>query len=82
MGFNLRNRSLLTVQDYTQREFRGRGLAQACTSAVVAECLRLGVRDVVLNVNQGNAPAICAYERLGFRAIRPFYEVIGMQREA
>ena len=22
MGFNLRNRSLLTVQDYTQREFQ------------------------------------------------------------
>jgi predicted GNAT family acetyltransferase len=44
------------------------------TSAVVAELLQLGIRDVILNVNQDNATAIRIYERLGFERYCPFLE--------
>ncbi len=66
---------------YTAPPFRGRGLAQACTSAVTAHLFALGVRDVVLNVAQGNDAAIRAYERLGFQTVCPFWEGIGVRRE-
>ncbi len=66
---------------YTAPDYRGRGLAQACTSAVVAECYALGVRDVVLNVARDNAPARAAYTRLGFRPWCEFIEVSGVRRE-
>lgn len=59
---------------FTQRDWRGRGLAQACTSAVIAECLRRGAADVVLNVKSDNAPAIAAYRKLGFRDHCQFLE--------
>ncbi len=59
---------------FTHRDWRGRRLAQVCTSAVVAECLRRGAADVVLNVKSDNAPAIAAYRRLGFRAYCQFLE--------
>ena len=62
---------------YTDRAYRGQGLAQLCTSAVVAHCFDLGIRDVVLNVDSRNAPAIAAYRRLGFRQHRAFYEARG-----
>ncbi|MCW5850719.1 MAG: GNAT family N-acetyltransferase [Anaerolineae bacterium] len=62
---------------YTDRAHRGRGLAQLCTSAVVVHCFDLGIRDVVLNVDSRNAPAIAAYRRLGFREHRAFYEAHG-----
>ena len=42
---------------YTAPQYRGRGLAQVCTTAVVEACYGLGVRDVVLNVARDNAPA-------------------------
>lgn len=60
---------------FTHRAARGRGLATACTSAVVTDCLRRGVRDVVLNVKRDNAPAIAAYRRLGFREHCAFLEI-------
>jgi ribosomal protein S18 acetylase RimI-like enzyme len=53
---------------YTHPDQRNRGYATACTGAVVAELLRLGCSSVVLNVWQENAPAVRAYEKLGFRA--------------
>jgi ribosomal protein S18 acetylase RimI-like enzyme len=49
----------------THSEHRGRGYAQAVTSAVTAELLRY-CDDVVLNVRSDNPPAIQAYTRLGF----------------
>ena len=65
---------------YTAPAYRGRGLAQACTSAVVAACYGLGVQDVVLNVARDNAPARAAYTRLGFRPWCEFIEVSGVRR--
>jgi len=59
---------------YTRRDRRGRGLAASVTSAVAGELLRMGIRTVVLNVNQSNAPAIRVYERLGFTRHCPYYE--------
>ena len=49
----------------THTDHRGRGYAQAVTSAVTAELLRY-CDDVVLNVRSDNPPAIQAYSRLGF----------------
>ena len=65
---------------YTAPDYRGRGLAQTCTSAVVEACHGLGVRDVVLNVARDNAPARAAYARLGFRPWCEFIEVSGVRR--
>ena len=65
---------------YTAPTYRGRGLAQTCTSAVVAACYELGVQDVVLNVARDNAPARAAYTRLGFRPWCEFIEVSGVRR--
>ena len=52
---------------YTRRDRRGRGLAARVTGAVVEELLRMRIRTIVLNVNQGNGAAIGVYEKLGFR---------------
>ena len=49
----------------THTDHRGRGYAQAVTSAVTAELLRY-CDEVVLNVRSDNPPAIQAYTRLGF----------------
>ena len=49
----------------THTDHRGRGYAQAVTSAVTAELLRY-CDEVVLNVRSDNPPAIQAYSRLGF----------------
>ncbi len=59
---------------FTHPDYRGRGYGTVTTSAVVAELLRSGIRDVILNVNQDNATAIRIYERLGFERYCPFLE--------
>jgi ribosomal protein S18 acetylase RimI-like enzyme len=64
---------------YTRRDRRGRGLAGAVTAAVSRELLRLGCSTVVLNVEQRNAPAVRAYERVGFRRYCPFYEGLAVR---
>ena len=66
---------------YTHPDHRSRGHATACTSAVVAELLTMGCRTVVLSVRQDNAPAIYAYEKLGFRVHCPFLEMAGQRRQ-
>ena len=59
---------------FTAPAQRGKRLAEATTSAVVAELFRAGVRDVALNVKAENAPAIAVYARLGFRQYLAFVE--------
>jgi ribosomal protein S18 acetylase RimI-like enzyme len=49
----------------TQPEFRGRGYAQATTTAVTARLLEF-CDHVVLNVRSDNPPALNAYRRLGY----------------
>jgi ribosomal protein S18 acetylase RimI-like enzyme len=49
----------------TQPEYRGRGYAQATTSAVTAHLLKF-CDHVVLNVRSDNPPALNAYRRLGY----------------
>lgn len=61
---------------FTHPARRGRGYGAATTSAVTAELVAAGIRDVVLNVSQANTPAIRAYERLGFDCHCPFLEGI------
>ncbi len=61
---------------FTHPEYRGRGHGTAATSAVVAELLGSGIRDIVLNVSQANEGAIRIYERLGFARYCPFLEGI------
>jgi len=57
----------------TQPEYRGRGYAQATTSAVTAELLRF-CDHVVLNVRADNPPALNAYRRLGYAEHARFEE--------
>jgi GNAT superfamily N-acetyltransferase len=58
----------------TLPDYRNRGYAQATNSAVCAELLRQGIKTIVLNVSQANAPAIRAYRKLGFKVHCEFLE--------
>ena len=49
----------------THRDYRDRGYATECVSALTQALLR-EVQDVVLNVAPENAPAIRVYQRLGY----------------
>jgi ribosomal protein S18 acetylase RimI-like enzyme len=60
----------------TQPEFRGRGYAQATTSAVTARLLEF-CDHVVLNVRSDNPPALNAYRRLGYVEHVRFEERLG-----
>jgi GNAT superfamily N-acetyltransferase len=60
----------------TQPEFRGRGYAQATTSAVTARLLEF-CDHVVLNVRADNPPALNAYRRLGYVEHVRFEERLG-----
>lgn len=59
---------------FTHPEWRGRGLGEVVTRAVVAHLRRRGMRDIILNVSQSNHTAICLYERIGFRRHCSFFE--------
>jgi ribosomal protein S18 acetylase RimI-like enzyme len=59
---------------FTHPDYRGRGLATAVTGDVSRILTADGVTLIVLNVVEDNAPAISAYERLGFRRYRRLYE--------
>ena len=65
----------------THPDYRERGYGTAATSAVVAELLQRGIRDIILNVGQDNTGAIRIYERLGFRQYCPFFEGSASSRE-
>jgi ribosomal protein S18 acetylase RimI-like enzyme len=69
------NESVAAVGNiFTHPEYRGRGLAQRVTSAVVMALLHAGIRTIGLNVEHTNTTAIRAYERLGFRTHFNYYE--------
>jgi ribosomal protein S18 acetylase RimI-like enzyme len=66
----------------THRDSQGRGLGTAVVGAVAEELLRLGIRDIVLNTREDNAPAIRLYEKLGFERYCAFYEGLASDRAA
>ena len=66
---------------FTHPHYRGRGFGAVTASAVTAELLRLGIRDIVLNVSQANSTAASMYERLGFRRYCAFLEGPARRRE-
>lgn len=51
---------------YTKPAARGQGLATAATASVTQHMFGHGITTVVLNVERSNAPAINAYQKLGF----------------
>ena len=59
---------------FTHPDYRGRGYATLTTRAVAGELRQQGIRTIVLNVAQENAPAVHVYERLGFERTCPFLE--------
>ena len=67
---------------FTHSDHRRQGHGTTVTGAVVAELLRLGIRDIVLNVGQRNVAAIRVYERLGFERYCPFLEGPASTRRA
>lgn len=67
---------------FTREDRRGQGLATRATSAVTAELLGRGCRLVALTVDPANAPAIRAYERLGYRPGAALHEARFRRRDA
>lgn len=63
----------------THADFRGHDFAKMVTSAVTSELLSR-VRDVALNVHADNAPAIAAYDRLGYATHCLLVERLGRRR--
>jgi predicted GNAT family acetyltransferase len=59
---------------FVREDRRGRGLAQTVLSATVEAVLDVGIRTIGLNVKRTNAPAVRAYEALGFRRALVYYE--------
>jgi RimJ/RimL family protein N-acetyltransferase len=65
---------------FTHRQHRGRGYATAATSAVTAALLEF-CEDVVLTVDPANAPAVRAYEKLGYREACHLVEASAARRD-
>ena len=59
---------------FTHPSHRGKGYAQAATSAVVTALREAGIATIGLNVEHDNAAAIAAYGRIGFRARFHYFE--------
>ena len=66
---------------YTHPRYRGQHFAQ-CTTAAVTEQLLSSCRDVVLSVDPTNAPAVRAYERLGYTEAARLVEGAATRRDA
>jgi RimJ/RimL family protein N-acetyltransferase len=64
---------------FTLPSYQGKGYATLCTSKVVEELL-LNHKDIILNVDSKNIPAIKVYEKLGFREHCIFFEGSGIER--
>ena len=59
---------------FTHPEHRGQGYGAAASGAVSAELVKLGIRDIVLNVGQRNTSAVHIYEKTGFQCYCSFFE--------
>lgn len=66
---------------YTHPRYRGQHFAQ-CTTAAVTEQLLSSCRDVVLSVDPTNAPAVRAYERLGYTEAARLIEGAATRRDS
>jgi GNAT superfamily N-acetyltransferase len=64
---------------FTNPDYRGRGYATLCTSAVTKELLSQGM-DVILNVQEGNADAIHVYKKLGYHEYCRFIEFLSVRK--
>ena len=65
---------------YTRRDARGQGLGRRVTAAVAHDLRARGKSTIVLNVRQGNLPAIRIYEQLGFVVHGAFDEGFARRR--
>jgi len=63
----------------THPDYRHRGYATVCSSAVTQELLARGL-DVVLNVGKDNAAAVRVYEKLGYWVYCKFVESLGQRK--
>ncbi len=61
---------------FTREEYRGRGLAAATTGAVTQALAQAGIRDIVLNVQTDNLPAVAAYRRIGYTPYLDYCEAM------
>jgi ribosomal protein S18 acetylase RimI-like enzyme len=59
---------------FTHPDYRGRRLARATTGKVCRSLTDHGIDLIVLNVRDGNLPAITTYQRLGFVDYLPYWE--------
>jgi len=59
---------------FTRQDHRGYGHGTATANAVLTDLVKLGIRDIVLNVGQVNTAAIHIYEKSGFERYCPFFE--------
>ena len=72
-----RNEGVAAVGNiFTRPDYRGQGLAQTVTSAVVMVLREAGIQTIGLNVENTNTAAIRAYERVGFRTHLTYSEGI------
>ena len=78
-ALNAREQIAVVGNVMTHADFRGHDFAKMVTSAVTAELLAR-VEDVVLNVHADNAPAIAAYDRLGYVTHCQLVERLGRRR--
>jgi ribosomal protein S18 acetylase RimI-like enzyme len=65
---------------YTHPKYRGQHLAQITTSAVTERLLKT-CNEVVLSVDPTNAPAVRAYERLGYVEVARLIEGAALRRD-
>lgn len=66
---------------FTHPAARGHGYAQLVTAAVTRELFAAGLNLVTLNVKQENAPAVRAYERIGYRRDSALWEGIAIRHD-
>lgn len=53
----------------TDKEYRGKGIAEAVLQKVLADGTELGIEAFTLEVRAGNQPAIALYEKFGFEGV-------------